>query len=728
TIEEKDTALKRVAELETAVEHSSATDKISADRLVKLESSLNEQLELVESLRCSAAQAKSEFDEAMVTNSERIVLLEKENNQLSSRISDMALEAASLSKKLEESVADVASAFAARDNAAAECLRLQSEFVMLAERSRESQLRLEQQFSEARNELNNKVIVIEGLEHALETANASLSASQVSAQDEALTTIKELEEQVAKYKTELSAVQAALGDSTDVEQLAQERDKALESIDTLKTMMIELANSKDGDIAELEASLKRQEELLDASVRETVEKEEALQLAEKLAATHLDRAVKAELELDQATRNNVNEVERLVEERDELDSNLKKARLLEAKLLKEKSQADSELLSLRATIAENQQATLSLEKKVDQLSEELSKAQVDADAGTNLAMTMRKELLTLVEKMATLPGCQSEDISNIVQNDRLASHEDLLKCALRLISAATAAAASSSEVMAHHGLSSDELAQVQQEIDKLRVLNSKLEKKNTKLRDVYKQDITELHAEEEKQRKRADMLSAEISNNDAHIQTLEQQLLEVKGELATQQKQRVDLEATVIQLTTKTNSLQRVRTSEMPTTPQKYASPLVSTPENTNRNGNSGLTASNTKAAMTRLASQRTPMKIENKRVNTTPKPDNMLSPISSSTLNTRLAASAPQEEAIQTTGRYPLRKRTAVNSENNSIASAVPVSANSASADLAVGATKAEAVRTRSTYGDRRRNRRNQPASNNDGLDEQAAEQCAQQ
>ncbi|KAJ1838877.1 hypothetical protein LPJ73_006938, partial [Coemansia sp. RSA 2703] len=480
-VEEKDTALKRVAELETAVEHSSATDKISADRLVKLESSLNEQLELVESLRCSAAQAKSEFDQALETNAERIALLEKENNQLNSRISDMALEAASLSKKLEESVADVASAFAARDNAAAECLHLQSEFDMLAERSRESQLRLEQQFSEARNELNNKVIVIEGLEHALETANASLSASQVSAQDEALTTIKELEEQVAKYKTELSAVQAALGDSTDVEQLAQERDKALESIDTLKAMMIELANSKDGDIAELEANLKRQEELLDASVRETVEKEEALQLAEKLAATHLDRAVKAELELDQATRNNINEIERLVGERDELDSNLKKAWLLEAKLLKEKSEADSELLSLRATIAKNQQATLSLEKKVEQLSEELSKAQVDADAGTNLAITMRKELLTLVEKMATLPGCQSEDISNIVQNDRLASHEDLLKCALRLISAA--AATSSSEVTAHHGLSFDELAQVQQEIDKLRVLNSKLEKKNTKLRD-----------------------------------------------------------------------------------------------------------------------------------------------------------------------------------------------------------------------------------------------------
>ncbi|KAJ1721388.1 hypothetical protein LPJ53_004080 [Coemansia erecta] len=727
-VETRDTAVARMAELEAAAEQSLASEKISADRLAMLENSLGEQQELVSSLRSCAAQVESEFATDKEAAAKRISLLEMEIGQLGSRISDGALEAESLSRKLEDAIADSASACAARESAAAECHRLQSEFDMLAERSKESQLRLEQEVSEARHNLSNNDIVIEGLEHALETANASLSASQARAQDEALATIEELEGQVAKYKAELSAVQAALGDCPAVEQLVQERDRALKSIDTLKAMMIELASSKDGDIAELEESLKQQEALLEASVRETVEKEEALQLSEKLSATHLDRAVKAETELDQATRNSASDIERLVRERDELDGDLKRALSLEDKLRKDKSEADSELLGLRAAIVEHQQTTLDLEKKVDQLSDELAKTQVDVDAGTNLAMTMRAELQTLIKKLATLPGCQSEDTLAVVQDNSLASHEDLFKHALSLISVATV---STSESAADSGVTSDELTHVQQEIERLRVLNDKLEKKNAKLREVYKQDITELHAEEEKQRKRADALSAEMGSNAAHIQALEQQLVEVRGELETQQKQRIDLETTVVQLTTKSNSLQRVRTLEMPNTPQKSASPLVSTPENTSRNGNSNLTASNTKAAMTRLASQRTPMKTENKRVNTTPKPESMLSPISSSVLNARLAASAAQEEALPLTGRYPLRKRTAVNSENNSAAVAVaasPVSTTSVSADLAAAATKTEAARGRSTYGDRRRNRRNQPAARSDDLDGQAAEQCAQQ
>ncbi|KAJ2784745.1 hypothetical protein GGI15_002172 [Coemansia interrupta] len=729
SVEAKNTAVARMAELETTVEQSIASEKASADRIVVLENDLNEQQELVLSLRSCAAQSESELATVKEAAAERIALLQQEVDRLGGQISDRALEADSLSKRLESAIADATSACAVRESAAAECRRLQSELDMLAERSRESQLRLEQEVSEARHDLDNKAIVIEGLEHALETANASLSASQARAQDEALATIEELEEQVVKYKTELSTVQAALADSSAAEQLAQERDRALESIDTLKAMMVELANSKDGDIAELEESLKRQEALLEASVRETVEKEEALQLSEKLAATHLDRAVKAEAELDQAMRNNASAIERLARERDELDGNLKNALSLEAKLIEEKSEADSELSGLRAAIVEHQQATVSLERKVDQLSDELFKTKIDVDAGANLAMTMRAELLTLVKKLAALPGCHSEDISAVVQDNHPANHKDLFERALGLISVAAAAAPSSESTTHSEGLS-DELKHAQQEIERLRVLNGKLEKKHAKLHDVYKQDITELHAKEEHQRKRADGLSAEIDSNAAHIQALEQQLSEVRGELETQQRQRVELESAVVQLTARTNSLQRVRTSEMPNTPQKSASPLVSTPENTGRNGNTTLTASTTKAAMARLASQRTPMKTENKRINTTPKPESMLSPISSSTLNARLAAAATQEDVIQTSGRYPLRKRTAVNSENSSAAAAAasPVSAASASAELAAAATKTDAVRGRSTYGDRRRNRRNQPAARNDGLDGQAAEQCAQQ
>ncbi|KAJ1814222.1 hypothetical protein LPJ75_002861, partial [Coemansia sp. RSA 2598] len=256
---------------------------------------------------------------------------------------------------------------------------------------------------------------------------------------------------------------------------------------------------------------------------------------------------------------------------------------------------------------------------------------------------------------------------------------------------------------------------------------------NAKLLDVYKADVTDLHEQEEKHRKRADKLAAELGENKSRMQVVEQQLAEVKDELEKQQKQRFELEATIVQLTTKAAiAVHKTRTAETPTTtPMKQVSSRPSTPDTGNRNGVSGQTPSHAKAAMARLASQRTPMKSENKRVHAMSKSEAMLSPVSSSVLNARLAASTAQDDS-QHVGRYSLRKRTASNSENSGLSSvaATVTTAVSVTAGAAAepAAAKAEALRTRSTYGDRRRNRRNQPAVRNDGLDQQAAEQCAQQ
>ncbi|KAJ2498956.1 hypothetical protein GGH96_003881 [Coemansia sp. RSA 1972] len=204
---------------------------------------------------------------------------------------------------------------------------------------------------------------------------------------------------------------------------------------------------------------------------------------------------------------------------------------------------------------------------------------------------------------------------------------------------------------------------LEQESEHLRALNDKLEKKNAKLRDVYKADISALHAEEEKQRLRAEALATDLATNSQNTQALSVQLEKVRQELAAH--------------------MDRAK-----------AAVTIKTPETA--------PADQVRLATTRLASQLTPIKTDNKRLQVARSPATMLSPVPASKLNARVL------EDAENTG-CPPRKRAVVDLDNS--------------------ADSKEASRARSSYGDRRRTRRNQPPSRvAGGLEEQTAEQCVQQ
>ncbi|KAJ1814756.1 hypothetical protein LPJ60_005941, partial [Coemansia sp. RSA 2675] len=105
----------------------------------------------------------------------------------------------------------------------------------------------------------------------------------------------------------------------------------------------------------------------------------------------------------------------------------------------------------------------------------------------------------------------------------------------------------------------------------------------------------------------------------------------------------------------------------------------------------------------------RTPTAHENRRAYLVSPPDATLSPISLSTLNSRMGAPEDQPQKP-----CPPRKRTALGPD--------------ACANGVEPAAKTESVRARSSYGDRHRMRRNQQAPRPVGLEEQATEQCVQQ
>ncbi|KAJ1648381.1 hypothetical protein LPJ64_000330 [Coemansia asiatica] len=731
----REQAQARISELQSELEAVSKTESGSCTRLAQLDTELIEQQELASSLREQLGQLKDQLVQTQNKNSERNAELQENIGILNGQISDKQSEIICLENKLNHALQDADALRKAYEKS-------QAEYDSLVEQTKESQKRLEQELSEAKHELSRKAVTIGDLESALEAANSVVSVSQTKAQEEALATIEGLRKQMAISENKLSETKMEFGGSRlAVEKLEQERDRAVADIETLKHMMVELASSKDKEIVDLEELLKQREELLEASVRETVEKEEAIQLAEKLAATHLDRAVKAESELEKEAKSNAEAIERLAKERLELEKRLEGARLLETELREKQSGAKTEMSRLQLEIEQHEQAESDLEKSLEHMSDDLAKAQEEASlaakkASDQIISMVNKDLVEIVSKLSALPSCKSVEVPDAAINDTATfGHKALFAIAHDLVSAALSSLSSLSAQGNGPSISSLELDEMRSEIDRLRKLNEKLEKKNAKLLDVYKADVTGLHEQEEKHRKRAEELAAELGENASKMRAMEGQLAEVKDELEKQQKQRFELEATIVQLTTKAAiAVHKTRTAETPTTPMKQVSSRPSTPDTGNRNGSSAQTPSHAKSAMARLASQRTPMKSENKRVHAMSKPETMLSPVSSSVLNARLAASSAQDDAQQV-GRYSLRKRTVSNSENSGVSSvAVTVAAATVTATTA-GATaesaavaKTEAMRTRSTYGDRRRNRRNQPAVRNDGLDEQAAEQCAQQ
>ncbi|KAJ2595166.1 hypothetical protein GGF39_003936 [Coemansia sp. RSA 1721] len=615
TVDAKEQALSHASELQGQLEIMSRSEADSGTRLVQLDAKLNEQQELVLSLREHVTQLQGQLLQEQGDNAERSAAAQENIDSLSIQISDKESKIQSLEDKLRNASQDAAAAHKAHEKA-------EAEHRTLMEQAKESQERLEQELSETKRELSRKDGAIGDLESALETAKSTVSVSQTKAQEEALATIDDLRKRIAISENELSETRSALDDSRlNVETLEQECDKVASDIETLKHMMVELAGSKDKDIIQLEETLRRQEELLEASVRETVEKEEAAQLAEKLAATHLERATKAESDLEQAAKSSKETIERLAKERLELEKTLEAARLLETELRKKQSSAESEVSRLQLEIEQHEQAESDLEKSLELMSDDLAKAQEEAGLATQQAKdqilsAVQKELVGIVKKLAALPGCKSVEVPDAAISDAAFDHQALFAIAHELVSA-TESSSLSSELANNNAASGSslELEDMRSEIDRLRVLNEKLEKKNVKLLDMYKADVTGLHEQEEKHRKRADALTAELGENASKMQATEQQLAEIKDELEKQQKQRLELEATIVQLTSKAAiAVHRTRTAETPTTPIKQVSSRPSTPDTGSRNGASVQTPGHTKAALARLASQCTPMKSENKR------------------------------------------------------------------------------------------------------------------
>ncbi|KAJ2278587.1 hypothetical protein J3F81_000397 [Coemansia sp. RSA 371] len=143
---------------------------------------------------------------------------------------------------------------------------------------------------------------------------------------------------------------------------------------------------------------------------------------------------------------------------------------------------------------------------------------------------------------------------------------------------------------------------LEQESEQLRALNEKLEKKNAKLRDVYKADISALHAEEEKQRLRAEALATDLASSNQKTQALSAQLEKARQELAA----HVD---------------------------RAKAAVIIKTPETA--------PADQARLSAMRLASQLTPIKTDNKRLHVARSPATMLSPVPASKLNARVLEDA---------------------------------------------------------------------------------------
>ncbi|KAJ1934132.1 hypothetical protein GGF37_006478, partial [Kickxella alabastrina] len=192
----RDHALAQVSDLQVTLKKVLGTERASAEKLASLDAEIANQKELLTAARELSAQAdeRSAFLEQNAAT--RICELESEVQHLCEQASAKSAETMSLSAKLDDATKSAATMLAAEEKLTAERTRLQSDYEMLAKRAEESQARLEQEVSEIRVELSSKDIIIQGLESALEGANASILASQTRAQDEARTAIADLEQQV----------------------------------------------------------------------------------------------------------------------------------------------------------------------------------------------------------------------------------------------------------------------------------------------------------------------------------------------------------------------------------------------------------------------------------------------------------------------------------------------------------------------------------------------------
>ncbi|KAJ2008569.1 hypothetical protein GGI04_001094 [Coemansia thaxteri] len=665
----------RLAGAETALEQANNVEAQLRHRIGGLEAELDAQRNSM-----SALQAASE------SVSEQKAAIERLSTDLDSKSAlceDLSLE-------LEKARAAVCQAQAAEAALHVENEQLRTEHGSLVELAQGRQADMENAIAEAQSELNSRRIEVSGLELALEDANAALAAARVESREAAVANVKSLEAQIeagektivelqeaitalrASSEQEVSALKESVADEqarlddavATINLLVNERDQARQGIATLKSMMTDLAQIKDSEISELEDRLVQCEVLLQASGNESQDKDVLVKQAEELAAENCLRAENAEAELEKALALNAQAVKRLSTERDDASKELASATHSVAALESSIATSKAEIDRLLQEISRRKRAEAEMQQGLDRASESAEQSRLD------LLSSVAAELMAIAKNLSALPGCENIAATLSADPDKslgdTASYHSMLD-AIRDISAAAVAHASSCSMDA---AGANEAALSQKEVSRLAALTEKLEKKNVKLRDLYTSDMTALHAEEEKQRKRAESLANELADRVKQLGAADGELERVRRDLEVQIKRRAELEA-----------------------------------------------------AVERLSTQRTPAKPDNKRphpmsaADTNPVAANALSPVSSSTLNSRQGQQDDQSHL------HPARKRTAAPSP--AIPAAAAVRSDSATAGPA---TKTEAPLARSTYGDRRRMRRNQPVYRADGLEEQAAEQCVQQ
>lgn len=647
-----------------------------------------------------------------LSSPERTRPLEMEIKELRQLADTRSEEVKDLTQKLHEVQADNTRSLSSRVSLVAERDQLQKELNELETRYKQSQGEIDETVSSLKNELNSKVIDIEGLESALEDANVALAAAKSEAQEKAVSRIVELETQVSDLENQITESQAAndslreeaaaagrkgetsLAQSkTTIEELEAERDRAREDIDTLKGMMTKLAEVKNGELAELEEKAAELGSLLNDSVQESKVKDKTIKECEKKAKHHGERVKQMEEDLEAALAQSTEDIGRMEKERNEIQAELKEYR---AKVKKDEKKA------------------------LDKTETAIKQAQAEARASIVSAF------LPIASKLSELPGCQGIDFATSLESvESESSYIGLIERVEQLVTVVATASASDKET------ATADLTQIESEMAELKKANNKLEKNNTKLRDMYKADVTQLHGEEEKQRQRADGLVQELANSAEMVKDMEIKIKLLEADLEQQCRTKADLEASITQLqktasSTPTSSDGNRRNKKMKTTTATTPTTSRSSKEVLslgNDNENVTPTRGSSKTRVSHSSRLRSPGMVS---PSGSPK-SSVLSPIPTSKLN--MPRFAPNKDEIDLEKPHhrvevvvpPPRKRTAAEISDDG-EKALSTTANAKPKEQSLSS------RTRSSYGDRRRIRRNQPAASAAATTTAAAEQCAQQ
>ncbi|KAJ2849976.1 hypothetical protein IWW36_002239 [Coemansia brasiliensis] len=657
-----------------ALETVTKAKQVLEQRLAILSQDADRQLQSVQIQLDSALQDNQSLHD-------KLSKLEEERSAAPS-ISDMSAELNSLRAELDDKIEELQKtqhSMRQADAAAVEATRirqqLETQVVQLQQTLKEShdaQLQLEYQAAEAVKANSDAQTKITKLAQELQCAQAAeLESTDRAAKLD--TEMQELNSKLASlsataesHKTAHNQLKAQYDSLTE-----RTRDAQAELEQALAAATSEI-NSKNIALADLEAALEQANASTEAARSE----------AGSQSSADIERLEANIASLESQLAESVEAVDELVQERDRAHASIDTLKDMMTELAQVKNdeiadierQLEKQQALLEASISEGLQKDATIERLIAE-SAQLSEKASSSDAAHEQALAQSAQKVEALKR----------------QNENLEKELSSARATTDKLQAEAAQRESDIEIL-HKKLealqqSAPNLATMEQDADKLRSMVEKLERKNAKLRDVYTSDISELHAAEEKQRQRAESLSAELNATSQKTQDLASQLERAQQELVKFQQRSAELEAAVAKSRT-TSTL----------------SPA--TPNSSHRN----------KSAATRLASQRsTPIKQVSKRPHIsaedmTRSPVAMLSPVPPSKLNIR-------NSEPESSDGLPPRKHTAAETTTK-ISAANLKTANNVKSD------------TRSSYGDRRRNRRNQPAPARvgDGLDEQIADQCVQQ